>query len=1517
MLNFGKSRGAILWLIVLGANAPLAVAQYTISTIAGLGPSNGAIGTSVSLSFLNGVGVDPGGNVYIVSGFQNRIYRLTPNGALSTFAGTGSNGFSGDNGPAINAQLSSPNAIAFDTAGNLYIADTGNQRIRKVSGGVIITVAGTGTYDSSGDGGAATAAPLASPSGVAVDSSGNLFISENYRVRKVSGGVITTVAGNGSYGFSGDGGLATAAQLVPSAISVDNSGNLFIADGNNHRIRKVSGGVITTIAGDGSSFSGGDGGPAISAQIGYVQTLMVDGGANLYIGDGNLVRKITSGTITTVAGGGSGCPQQTDSVGDGCAATNAPLVQVRGLTLDTAGNLYIADSNSYRIRKVAAGVISTVAGNGFFQFSGDGGLSIDSQLIPQGIAVQSPGNFFTAYYQAYRVRKSSGGLITTAAGTGACCYNGENQPATSAYLNAFGVAVDGAGNIFTAENNRVRKISGGTIATIAGNGLQGYSGDNGPATSAQVSGAAKVAVDTVGNVYIADQNNKRVRKVSGGVITTVAGGGPVDGAVAANISVSKPPAIAVDGSGNVYFPSPSEHRVYKVSAAGTLTLIAGNGTSGFSGDNGPATAAQLNDPYGVAVNNAGTAVYISDRNTNRVRLVSGGTIVTIAGGGTGCPQQTNIVGDNCAGTSASLSFPAALALSSSGNVLYISDSLNYRVRRLTGGVMGTVAGTGTCCFSGDNGPATAAQLNFAAGLAIDNSTGDLYIGDSENYRVRKVSGGTITTVAGTGISGYSGDTSPAINAQLSLSYGVAVDSAGALYIADATNSRIRKVAGGVITTVAGNGNGGYSGDSIAATSAQLNYPYAVAVDGAANLYIADTANNRVRKVSGGVISTIAGNGFSAFSGDGGQAAQAQLDAPSDIAVDGAGNLYIADLTNLRIRQVATNGMISTVAGNGTCCYSGDSGLATSASIYPSYIAADAAGGIYFSDFTNRVRKVSGGVITTVAGNGQAGYSGDGGLSTAASLRNPQGLAVDSAGNIYIADAGNFSVRLLTMNPKMVNLLAPASALAGSGGFTLQVSGSGFIGGDTVQWNGVTLTTTFVNSGQLSAFVNSGLLAQTGTAAVTVNGISNAVGFSILSTLSPSLSVTKTHAGTFKSGQQGATYSVTVTNQAGAGPTSGMVTVTESIPSGLSLVSLSGSGWTCGAVASTCTRNDALPSGSSYPVLTVMVIVTANAGAQVINQVSVSGGGSANATATDQTSIGLSIAYNVGFFQPSGPQWVLDSNGNGVYDAADKQFSFAGQAGAIAVVGDWNGDGRSKVGYYLNGFWALDYNGNGVYDPADKFYAFGGGAGYIPVVGDWNGDGRTKIGFYHDGFWALDTNGSGTFDAGDGFFGYGGRGPAEVPIVGDWNGDHRTKIGFFFNGTWVLDYDGNGSYSSADRYYSNFTYNAGDKPVVGDWNADGTTKIGIYRGGFWVLDYNGNGTYEGGTDKFYGFGGSVGEVPIVADWNGDGKSKVGVYRQGFWVLDFNGNGAYDGTGTGGDRFVAYYGGAGSQPIIGRW
>jgi sugar lactone lactonase YvrE len=262
-------------------------------------------------------------------------------------------------------------------------------------------------------------------------------------------------------------------------------------------------------------------------------------------------------------------------------------------------------------------------------------------------------------------------------------------------------------------------------------------------------------------------------------------------------------------------------------------------------------------------------------------------------------------------------------------------------------VITTVAGNGMQGFGGDGGPATSAQLNFPSGAAAD-SAGNLYFVDAGDPRIRKVSGGVITTAAGNGTSLFSGDGGPATSAGLFGVWDVAVDVAGNLYIAEA-DSRIRKVSNGVIATVVGSGTQGFSGDTGPATSAQLNGPTGVAVDAASDLYIADTSNQRVRKVSNGVITTVVGNGTPGFSGDGGPAASAQLNGPTGVAVDAAGNLYVADSGNSRIRKVS-NGVITTVAGNGSPGFSGDNGPATSAQLNaPGRIAVDSSGNLYIAD----------------------------------------------------------------------------------------------------------------------------------------------------------------------------------------------------------------------------------------------------------------------------------------------------------------------------------------------------------------------------------------------------------------------------------------------------------------------------------------------------------------------------------------------------------------------------------------
>jgi uncharacterized protein (TIGR03437 family) len=391
--------------------------------------------------------------LYIADSSTSRVREVSGvNGFITTVAGNGTDGFSGDNGPAISAGLSHPAGVAVDQSGNVFIVDTQSNRVRKVSSGTIVTVAGGGNP---GDNGPATSAQLDYPTGVAVDGSGDLFIADQTgnRIRKVSKGIISTLAGNGSCCFSGDNGPASTAQLsAPFGVAVDSAGNVFIADTGNFRIRKVSNGVVTAIAGDGSVDYGGAFGPATSAELYTPNAVAADSSGNLYIAAG-FIYKVSNGTITTVAGYGY------PSTGDGGPAVIAGLHNPAGVAVDSSGSVYIADTGDHLIRKIANGIITTVAGGGVAR-GGNGPATSAVLNSPQGIAIDASGNLYIADNQADAILKVSGGLITTIAG-GAGGFGGDNGPATSALLDLpTGMAVDSSGNVYFADsgNNRVRML---------------------------------------------------------------------------------------------------------------------------------------------------------------------------------------------------------------------------------------------------------------------------------------------------------------------------------------------------------------------------------------------------------------------------------------------------------------------------------------------------------------------------------------------------------------------------------------------------------------------------------------------------------------------------------------------------------------------------------------------------------------------------------------------------------------------------------------------------------------------------------------------------------------------------------------------------------------------------------------------------------------------------------------------------------------------------------------------------
>ena len=811
-------------------------------------------------------------------------------------------------------------------------------------------------------------------------------------------------------------GLMPAAVLVAVASSCT-------AFGQSYSIKTVAGGGLpVNIVGT-------------SASLGHVGGIAADQNGNVFITLPEYAAVVrwdpTTKQLTLVAGNGTlsaspGLP------GDEGPATSAQLFGPSSVAVDSAGTVYIADSK-IGVRKVSGGVITTFAG-----------------VSGTVIAVDSLGSLYVA--GGGLIRRVSNGVITTVA--------------TSAQLNsASGLAVDSDGNLYFADtnNNVIRKVSGGVITTVAGNGTSGYSGDNGPATSAQLNSPYGLALDSAGNLYIADTNNNVIRKLAGGVITTVAGGGGIHSS-----PVTSPSCAAWPG-GFVPFSS-----VYYLSAPdGTGNrLLVGDARQPNASDLLASYKAIQNLPLPAApdqlycgsiqlANGYSVQAYVptAAERQGDFHLFPGTLIDPNSNGpfaGNRIPSRLHPAvypwriapvdpGDNGPATSAVLDRPFSVAVYPAGN-LYIADNNNARIRRVFNGVITTIAGNGTCCFIGDGGSATTARLYTPNGVAV-NPAGTLYIADtpvgfgygpyfslfysnvygSEFTRVREVSSGVIGTVAASTAS-LSVDSYPKASS-------FAADSAGNLYIADQQRNVIRKVSNGVVTTVAGGGSS--LDDGAPATAALLNVPSGIAVDSSGSLFIADGHNYRVRKIVNGVITTVAGNGTPGYSGDNGPATHAQLGNVDGTAVDAAGNLYIAD-GKTRVRKVV-NGTIITVAGNGTTGSAGDNGPATSAAINATAIGVDSAGNLFIAENT-RIRKVSGGVITTVAGNGTPGLSGDNGPATSAQVGAPNSLAVDASGRVYISDRDFNWIRVLTPSgPSCTPAASPTSSSAPVSGGSITVA----------------------------------------------------------------------------------------------------------------------------------------------------------------------------------------------------------------------------------------------------------------------------------------------------------------------------------------------------------------------------------------------------------------------------------------------------------------------------------------------
>jgi sugar lactone lactonase YvrE len=1119
------------------------------TTLAGSGDVGEADGNGVVASFDRpyGVAVDAAGIVYVADTYNHKIRKITPAGVVSTLAGSGIAGAADGNGVAASFNL--PSGVAIDAAGILYVADASNNKIRKITPeGVVTTLAGSTV--SGVTNGTGTAARFNSPHGVAVDASGTIYVADsgNHKIRKITPtGVVTTLAGSGSLGYT-DGSSTSARFYSPYGVAVDASGIVYVADNGNNVIRKIAlDGQVSTLAGSGQQ--GDVDAKGNLASFYYPKGVAVDAFGIVYVADGDnyKIRQISqAGEVTTLAG--SGLPGIAD--GNGAAAS---FYNPFGVAIDALGSVYVADTNINKIRKVNSGsftiapslpiglsfnirtgaisgmpTVATAAtvykvsarntsGTGTFEISietkvkaptfsyttpqtyeintviptlipfssggpvpygtlsflsgsgasgsTDGSGAMASFYQPVQITTDASGNMYVADYANCKIRKiTPAGVTTTFAGSGLRGFT-DGSSTTASFRYPIGVAVDASGNVYVADtdNHLIRKITpAGVVSTLAGSTTSpGFA--NGTGAAAHFQYPSGVAVDASGNVYVADTNNQKIRKITpAGVVSTFAGSGVVgsDDGTGAAATFKYPRGIEVDASGNVYVVDNGNNKIRKINPAGKVSTLAGSTTSGDV--DGTGAAARFSGPYELAVDASGT-VYVADSGkikkisptgvvttwagfgangldvdpSGNVYVVSANTISKINASYTVTPKlpeglyidaSTGIINGiprvvtpatvytitatNSTGTG---TFAITIGTIKKAPIISYTTSQSYVVGTaitkltptntggpITYGIANTLAGSGADGSADGNG--VEASFYVPRGVAAD-ALGNLYVSEVGNNKIRKITpSGVVTTLAGSGTFGYANGAGVA--ARFKHPAGIAVDALGTVYVADTENNVIRKItAAGEVSNFAGSGTiGSADGTGIAAS---FNYPFGIAVDALGIVYVADSHNNKIRKITPtGEVSTFAGSG--AVGSADGSGTAASFYYPAGVAVDASGTVYVTSGDH-KIRKITPAGVVSTLAGSGT--QGSVDGNGTEASFYyPKGIAVDAWGTVYVADNNNqKIRKISpAGVVSTWTGSGTMGEADGSGV--AASFNSPYGLAVDASGNVYVGDEDNNKIR---------------------------------------------------------------------------------------------------------------------------------------------------------------------------------------------------------------------------------------------------------------------------------------------------------------------------------------------------------------------------------------------------------------------------------------------------------------------------------------------------------------------------
>jgi YVTN family beta-propeller protein len=904
----------------------------------------------------------------------------------------------------------SPFAVAINAAGTLaYVTNTGSNTIS-----VITTSTNTVT---------ATIPVSSGPMDIALNptgstayvscSSANVVAAVNTGAKKVTANIAVqhpaglAVMGNGTYLYVASSttgkvlAISTLTNTIAATISVGTTpaGLALSPDGSTAFVTNTGSNTVTVIqtsnnvVSDTINVSAGPDRDAVSPDGHWLCLSNYNGGSGNILTVIDTSTKTVAGTVV-VGSGPRGLAFGEDGSGGGVANEGSGTVTL----FDTASRTVTGTITvgSAPTGGAALGIVhvSTVVGG----HVGDKGNASSATIqSPSAVLLDSAGNLYISDVTGNRIRKvSTTGTITTYAGNGLCGFNGDGLVASKAMQCApTGMTFDHAGNLVIAEQgtNRIRSISKttGKITTLAGNGAYGNTGDNGLATNAETGDPFWPAYDSAGNLYFSMVTICVIRKVNtSGIISTVAGNGTCgyggDGGAARAAMLNGPRGLVFDASGNMYIADMGNHRVRKVDTSGKISTFAGTGKAGFSGDGGLATSAKIGSPRALTIQ--GNALYISNAGAARYRFVdlTSNIINTYAGSTFGYD------GDNHALLATQFGGAGAITFDSSGNPIF-ADTDNSRVRKATAGIVNTIAGG----YIGDGGKATSAALVLPEAAYVDKA-GNIFIADFDGNRVRKVSGGNISTIAGAGITGYTGDGGLGTLAALNAPQGVVEDSSGNIFISDAGNGVIRKVIpSGTISTF----------------TANVNFfdLYKIAIDSANNLYVDDDAACVIWKITPTAVVSIAAGVLNTcgYNGDNLAATTAQLNTPYGVALDSSGNLFIADFGNNRVREVNTSGTIDSVAGTGTCGYTGDGGSPASAELCPNGVAVDGGGNVYVADNFTRIRRIKKGTMTTLAGYG-FGFNGDGLWPLLTGMDRIVDVVVDSKGAVYELDDWDHRLR---------------------------------------------------------------------------------------------------------------------------------------------------------------------------------------------------------------------------------------------------------------------------------------------------------------------------------------------------------------------------------------------------------------------------------------------------------------------------------------------------------------------------